>query len=152
MMRLPALVSITLFLAGFAALVSLERGGALREADALAPAAVAADLDDFMLVVHGPKGLKTQIEESLKGSGPADEKAWKAVKARAAVIAYLTDTILSKAQPSKGDKAAWKTKVTEYGTMAKALAKATADKDSDAAKAELGKMGKSCEGCHKAHR
>jgi cytochrome c556 len=111
-----------------------------------------AEVSDFMEVVHGTKGLLGQIRDSMSGGGPADEKAWKAVKARAAILLFLTDTILVKSQPSKGDKASWKEKVADYERLAKALARAADDKDSSAVKSETGKISKSCNACHKAHR
>ena len=112
-----------------------------------------AGLPDFMEVVHGSRGLMGQIRDSLGGGGPGDDdKAWKAVRARAAILLFLTDTILLKSQPSKGDKASWKEKVTDYEHSAKALARAAADKDTSAAKSEVNKMSKSCYACHKAHR
>ena len=129
----------------------LDRGVAGPEANALA-AAAAANVEDFMLVIHGPKGLRTQIQEALAGSGPADAKAWRAVKARAAVIVFLTESILVKSQPEKGDKASWKEKVGEYTGLIRELAKATAAKDVDTSRKTVAKISKGCQSCHKAHK
>ncbi len=111
-----------------------------------------AGLEDFMLVVHGPQGLKTQIKEALKGSGPADDKAWKTVRARAAVITFLTENILMKATPEKGDKTSWKTKVNDYYKLTKALNGAAGEMDLSRANTELKKLEKSCDACHKVHK
>ena len=111
-----------------------------------------AGLEDFMLVVHGPQGLKTQIKEALKGSGPADDKAWKTVRARAAVVTFLTESILLKAAPEKGDKASWKTKVNDYYKLTRAITGAAGEKDLSRANTELKKLEKSCDACHKAHK
>lgn len=141
-----------LLVAAFLALSLLHVPGRAPGLAALAPPPGGAGLEDFMLVVHGPKGLKIQIQESVTGSGPADEKAWKQVKARAAVIVSLVDTILLKAEPPRGDKASWKTKIAEYARSARALLKACSEQSSTAAKAETAKMTAGCQGCHKAHR
>jgi hypothetical protein len=110
-----------------------------------------AGLEDFMLVVHGPKGLLKQIQETV-GAGSIDDKAWKSLKADASIMSFLTDSILQKSSPSKGDKASWKSKVGEYAKSVKALAKGAGEKDASALKSEVEKLKKSCEGCHKAHR
>ncbi len=120
---------------------------------AAAPAVASTlSVSDYMLVVHGPKGLHSQIKEAVTGSGPADDKAWKALKARATTIVYLADLVLARAKPEKGDAASWKSKVGEYQKVALALAKAAVAKGSEDIKTEVGKLSKMCEGCHKAHK
>lgn len=120
---------------------------------AAAPAVASSlSVSDYMLVVHGPKGLYSQIKEAVTGSGPADDKAWKALKARATTVAYLADLVLARAKPEKGDAASWKSRVGEYQKVAVALVKATVAKDSEDIKTEVGKLAKMCEGCHKAHK
>ncbi|MBI4606796.1 MAG: cytochrome c [Planctomycetes bacterium] len=123
-----------------------------RQASALAVAGAAPTVSDFMLVVHGTKGLRGQIDEATKGGGPSDEKAWRTLKARSAVLVYLTETILKPSVPEKGSKASWNAKVGEYLKTAKAVAKAAGDEDLDGITVEVAKLTKGCEGCHKAHR
>jgi hypothetical protein len=142
----------SLLVAAFLALSLLHVQGHPPGIAALAPPSGGAGLEDFMLVVHGPKGLRTQIQESIAGSGPADDKAWKMVKARAAVIVSLVDSILLKANPERGDKASWKAKTAEYEKIARALLDACSEQSSSGIKAELAKMLKSCQACHKAHQ
>ena len=145
-------IAAFVLLAAFLALV-LGRGdwNSAPEAAALA-AEKGVGINDFMLVVHGQKGLRTQIKELLGAGGPKDDMGWNGLRARAAVITFLTETILEKAAPPKGDKAAWKTKVDEYLKIAKALTKAAEDRDAAAMKIEDAKLTKSCEACHKAHK
>jgi cytochrome c556 len=107
---------------------------------------------EFMLVVHDGQGIIPQMRTVLNGAGPADEKAWKALSARAAIITSLTETILIPRVPGKGDKASWKAKVGEYHKAAVGLFKATSTKNLSASKAEFAKISKSCTACHKAHR
>lgn len=110
-------------------------------------------LSDYMLTVHGgPKGLHALIKEAVTGSGPADDMAWKAVKARAVTISYLAEQVLAKAKPEKGDAASWKAKVGEYQNALKAMTKAAEAKDAGAVNAGAGKVAKMCEACHKAHK
>jgi cytochrome c556 len=107
---------------------------------------------EFMLVVHDKQGILPQVRQALTGAGPADDKAWKAVHARAAVIATLGEAILSKKLPDKGDKASWREKVGSYLASAKALEAAAASKNAEKARTEAGKLQKSCNACHKAHQ
>lgn len=142
---------------GFFLLVGVVLGCLLTQGEPLPVSAALAEekgagIPDFMEVVHGTKGILSQVRDLLAGDGPADEKAWKAVKARASILLFLTDTILLKSQPSKGDKASWKEKVADYEQLAKALARAAAGKDPSAAKSEVNKISKSCNACHKAHK
>ena len=136
----------------FAFLVHCSRGALLLRPAAALPAEEKAEVSDFMEVVHGTKGILGQIRDCMSGGGPADDKAWKAVRARAAILLFLTDSILVKSQPSKGDKASWKEKVTDYERSAKALAMAAWEKDSSGVKSQVNKISKSCNACHKVHR
>lgn len=148
LLSLAALTAIgVLCVLGRDGLAPERSGGVVHAADT-----AELGIDEVMLVVHGPKGLRSQIQEGVTGSGPADDKAWKALQARAATIVYLGEAILAKAKPEKGDAASWKTKMGEYNGQARALASAVDGKDSAAIKSSLGKIAKSCEGCHKAHR
>ena len=124
--------------------------------DGSAPAAQAAakglSIMDLMLVVHDPNGLLIQVRRALQGTGPADEKAWKSVQARAAVITSLVETILVPASPAKGDKASWKQKTSAYLAAVKALAAAATKEDAATAKDAVTKLSKSCTPCHDAHK
>lgn len=120
-----------------------------------APAAAAAkglSIADLMLVVHDGKGLLVQVRQSVRGAGPADDKAWKSVQARASVMVSLVESTLVPASPQKGDRASWKQKVTSYYSAVKALAAAAAKEDAGAAMEAATKVSKSCLPCHDAHR
>ena len=111
-----------------------------------------ADPERWRFLTGEPARVKALIQEGVTGSGPADDKAWRVLNARAQTIVHLSEVVLAKAKPEKGDAASWKTKVGEYTAMARSLAKAVGNKDMSAAKTELGKLTKNCEGCHKAHK
>ena len=122
-----------------------------------APAGVSAEekgpgIAEFMLVVHDRQGMLPQVRQALTGSGPSDDKAWKAVSARATIIATLGEAILTKKLPKQGDKASWREKVTSYNASAKALANAATAMNLATARTESAKLQKSCNACHKAHQ
>jgi hypothetical protein len=120
-----------------------------------APAEAAAkglSITDLMLVVHDGKGLLGQVRTAVRGEGPADDKAWMSVKARAAVIVSLIESALVPASPAKGDKASWKQKTTSYLGSAKALAAAATKENAAAAYEATTRLLKSCTPCHDAHK
>ena len=144
-------VSIALVCLATSAALYLVPPGECSPPVAEAWAGPSAGLTDFMLVAHGQKGLWNQMSEASKGTS-IDDKAWKTMQARANVLVYLGETILVKATPEKGDKASWKTKTTEYMGVVRNLAKAAGAKDAGAVSAELTRLAKGCESCHKLHR
>lgn len=105
-----------------------------------------------MIVVHGPDGLRAQIQQAAESSGPLDAKAWKGVKARALIIKSLNESILMKGTPEKGSKASWTSMVKDYSKLVDALAKACEGENIPGIKDAVGKISKSCNGCHKAHK
>jgi hypothetical protein len=111
-----------------------------------------ATISDFMVVVHDPQGLLAQLQKSMAGGGPADDKAWKGVKARAVIIPALAEDILTRQSPQKGAKSSWKQHVDGYLRIARRLAEAAAAEKAATVKAELLEIKKTCDNCHKAHR
>ena len=128
----------------------VRAGGA--EASAAALVDPAATVADFMQVVHGPKGLRMQVQAALSGSGPADDKAWRMVQARAAILGLLTTEILQNAKPQKGSPDSWKALVNEYQKSSEDLILATRAKDRRASFEHVALLGRSCKSCHKAHK
>ena len=132
------------------ALSSLERNAAL---PVLLADEGGATISDFMIAVHkGKTSLMGQITASLKEPGPANDKAWKAVKARALVSASLVDSILANQTPQKGEKSSWDGLVAKHGMQFKKLAAAAESQDLSAATAEAKSLKRSCGGCHKPHK
>ena len=147
-----SLLVLAMTVAGFAVVFSRAGGSSSGNGGAVSAEEKGPGIAEFMLVVHDKQGILPQVRQALTGAGPADDKAWKAVHARAAVIASLGESILSKKLPDKGDKASWRTHVGSYLASAKALEAATASKSAEKARAEAGKLQKSCNACHKAHQ
>ena len=143
---------LALAVAGCALVFSRQGGSSPENGGTVSAQEKGPGIAEFMLVVHDKQGILPQVRQALTGAGPADDKAWKAVHARAAVIATLGEAILSKKLPDKGDKASWREKVGSYLASAKALEAAAASKSAEKARTEAGKLQKSCNACHKAHQ
>jgi hypothetical protein len=143
---------LALAIAGLAIIITRPRGSSAGSSGTASAEEKGPGIAEFMLVVHDKQGILPQVRQALAGEGPADDKAWKAVHARASVIASLGESILAKKLPDKGDKASWREKVASYLASAKALEAATASKSAEKARTEAGKLQKSCNACHKAHQ
>ena len=122
------------------------------------PAAFAAEggarISDVMVVVNGGgrTGLMGELKAAMMGSGPATAKAWKAVRAKGAVIASLATNVMAKQSPRKGDEASWKQKVAAYASLGNSVAAAAATQDLAAASKAVKTMSRACSGCHKLHK
>lgn len=148
---LAGLAALALLLFAVSLIMPLRpRLSSLRAFAALADQA--ATVGDFMQVVHGPNGLRMQIQGALRGSGPADDKAWRAVEARAAILCLLTTAILETAQPEKGSLDSWKTQVAEYKKVTESLSLATRAKNRRASFERVTVLARSCKSCHRAHK
>jgi cytochrome c556 len=108
----------------------------------------AASIDEIMRKVNGGKGLqKKQLPDALKAS-PVD---WSAVQKLTKEYTELCGD-LGKNDPPKGDKASWAKLTKAYADSAKKLNDAATKKDKDALLAAHTAIGKTCGGCHKAHK
>lgn len=104
------------------------------------------DIGEFMKKSHGKAGLRQKITTAVLKEKDFDS-------AKEVAKEWLTEAQkLSKATPPKGEKAAWERTATAYCKQVKALSDACTAKDGDKAKAALDAIGKSCGGCHKAHK
>ena len=124
---------------------------------ARSPAALAeedgATIADIMVVINsGKDSLLGQIKTAMRGSGPATGKAWRAVEAKGAVIATLGTDVMIKQTPPKGSRTSWRRKMAAYTKLAKSLAAAAAQEDFRAASNAVKSLGRSCNGCHRAHK
>lgn len=134
----------------------LSRGSFHAQVDvraALADEAADADIVDFMVVVNaGKTSLWRQIRDAIAEPGPGNDKAWKGLKARARVAAFMTEEILTSYELKKGEKASWDEQVAKYKDDFEKLAEAAEKKDLDAAKEAVNALKRSCRSCHKPHR
>ncbi len=95
----------------------------------------------------GPKSAGGVLKTQLKSAAPA----WDSVKESTEKFAKLAPS-LEKADPAKGDKAAFQELAKAFAVNAKALNAAAEKEDLAATKAAFGKIGASCKTCHSAHR
>jgi cytochrome c556 len=108
----------------------------------------APSIEEIMKKVNGGKGLqKKQLPDSLKAS-PVD---WPAVQKLTKEYAELA-AALGQNDPPKGEKASWAKLTKAYADAAKKLNDAAEKKDKEALLAVHNQIGKSCGGCHKAHK
>tara|TARA_B100000029_G_scaffold345769_1_gene338133 strand:- start:111 stop:566 length:456 start_codon:yes stop_codon:yes gene_type:complete len=146
-------IACTILAVAFSTLVALS---SLRQPETL-PLLLAdeggASISDFMLVVHrGKTSVVGQTQADLKEPGPANNKAWAVIQARATIVAGLIDSVLAKQTPEKGEKSSWDEQVAIHRDQFKKLAAAAGKKDLAAATAELKTIKRSCGKCHKPHK
>lgn len=105
----------------------------------------AYEISEIMKKGHGAKGL-------LKGIG-AHVKAgeWDEAKTDAELLKAF-GTALGKNKPDKGDTKSWEKLTKAYKENTENVYKAVVKKDAKAANDNLGKIGKSCKGCHDSHK
>jgi len=104
-----------------------------------------------------------EVMKKINGKGATTEGAklktaltkkptdWTAVQTTTREIATLT-AALAKNEPKKGDAASWKKFADAYAAQGKALDEAAEKKDLAATQSAFQQMGRSCMGCHRAHR
>lgn len=107
-------------------------------------------IGDVMRAVNGPSGVRGGIAQSL-GEAPRDEKDWKLLRARAAVMAD-SGVLLMSLKPSKGTAASWRRHAASYRDAAAALAAAADRRNSDEARLAFDRLNTSCGRCHADHR
>ncbi len=106
-----------------------------------------ATIEDIMTKGHKKGGFRDQINIELKKGTPD----WTAVQTAASEFKTLAED-LGKNKPPKGSEASWKKACDEYFGYVKELDAATQQKNKSKSVTALGKIGKTCTGCHNAHR
>ncbi len=87
------------------------------------------------------------LGEQLKGSGPADDKAWDTAACHAACLNELSYLLMDDGRCPDG---AWAGAVKSLREGSAAALKAAHEKDLDATKAGFKQATESCTACHKA--
>ena len=94
----------------------------------------------------------TGAKSLLKGVGvQVKEGKWEEAKDGAKMLKAFGES-LGKNKPPKGEETSWKKLTEQYKENTAAVAKAVDKKDAKGATDALGKIGKSCMGCHKMHK
>ena len=144
-------IAIPLALVAVALVVTLSVSPSSDPVAAAAEESKLAVVDIMVVANAGPNSLFGQLKGMLKGDGPADEKAWKQVKARTQVLATLAG-LMKKSKPKKGDAASWKEQTEGYEAALKKLAAAAAAANAAGTAEEAKLVGRTCGGCHKPHK
>lgn len=95
----------------------------------------------------GPKSVHQSVGKQLKGEEPLWDDIIKLTKEYVSQCSFM-----EKNKPDVGDADSWAKFCKSYFEDAKALEVAVGKKDKKASLAAWTKIGKSCEGCHDAHR
>jgi dienelactone hydrolase len=114
------------------------------------PVRPAVSIADVMRAVNGPAGIRGGIAQSLNVS-PREEKDWKLLRARAAVMAD-SGTLLLGLRPSRGDATRWQRHTASYRDAAAALAAAADRRDLADARRAFDRLNGTCGKCHADHR
>jgi hypothetical protein len=118
--------------------------------DAAQPALPFVSIADVMRAVNGPTGVRGAVAQSLS-EAPRNEKDWKLLRARAAVMADA-GVLLMSLKPTKGTAATWQRHAVSYRDAAATLvAAADRHKVADARQA-FDRFNKTCNRCHADHR
>lgn len=105
-------------------------------------------VEDIMKAVNKKKGgLHADVADLLK-AGSID---WATVQDKTKKYSAMAD-FLGKNDPPQGDKSSWEKLTKAYAADANTLNTAAQKKDKAGATAAMGKLQKSCMGCHKVHR
>jgi cytochrome c556 len=102
-------------------------------------------IEEIMKKGHGSKGLLKGITAEVKTA------KWDDAKNDAKLLKAF-GVALGKNKPPRGAEASWKKLTEQYKENTVAVAKAVDKKDAKATTDALGKIGKSCKGCHDNHK
>jgi carboxymethylenebutenolidase len=108
-----------------------------------------AAIADIMRAANSPTGLRGALIRSL-AKEPEDTRAWKQVRAEAALLAEAV-ALLEKLKPPKGPHS-WQEQVHAFQQTALRIVSAADQHDFAAARRRLEQLGNQCAGCHKSHR
>lgn len=109
-----------------------------------------ATIADLMRAVNAPTGVRGQLALSLQEL-PADEKAWKLVGSRAALMADSGELLVT-LTPPQGSTASWLRHTIAYRDAAAAISAAAGRHDLAAAQQALLRLNETCGKCHLDHR
>jgi dienelactone hydrolase len=107
-------------------------------------------IDDVMRAVNGASGMCGDVSQSLN-EGPREEKDWRLLRARAAIMAD-SGVLLMSLKPPKGSASGWQRHATAYRGAAAALAAAADRRNIDEARQAFDRLKKNCDRCHADHR
>lgn len=106
-----------------------------------------AQVIDIMTGIQKPN--MTKLSTASKKAAPSTDKEWKELQTGAALL-NETGFILTEAGRTKDD--VWTKACADLRAAAAGAAKAVEEKNFDAFKAQVPKIGAACQSCHDAHQ
>ena len=94
--------------------------------------------------------IRAAIQEAAKDPGPADDRAWRAVQAKAVMLQESAQLLMVGTRVK--DQEAWAKAANAFGDVGANIAKAAEEKNLPAFQAAVGAMTASCMGCHSTYR
>ena len=93
---------------------------------------------------------RAAIQEAAKDPGPADDRAWRTIHAKAVMLQESAELLMVGTRVK--DQEGWAKAAKAFSEVGANLAKAAEEKNLPALQAAAGAMGKSCMGCHSTYR
>jgi len=109
-----------------------------------------ASIGDVMRAVNGATGVGGEVAQSL-GEGLREEKDWKLLRARAAIMADAGG-LLMELKPTRGSQSSWRRHAASYRDAAAALAAAADRRNLAEARQAFDRLKTNCNRCHSDHR
>ncbi len=139
MVRKLGRVAACLVAAGCMVAVSVKVAAAQKEDEKV------YEIEEIMKKGHGSKGLLKGIAAEVK------EGKWEDAQKDAKLLKAF-GVSLGKNKPPMGSEESWKKLSEQYKENTEAVFKAAEKQDAKGVTTALGKIGKSCMGCHKEHK
>jgi len=121
-----------------------------RGPDAAQPALPFVSIADVMRAVNGPTGVRGAVAESLS-EAPQNEKDWKLLRARSAVMADA-GVLLMSLKPPRGTAATWQRHTASYRDAAATLVAAADRRNVAETRQAFDRFNTTCARCHADHR
>jgi dienelactone hydrolase len=107
-------------------------------------------IGDVMRAVNGATGVCGEVAQSL-GEGLREEKDWKLLRARAALMSDA-GVLLLELKPPRGTQASWRRHAASYRDAATALTAAVDRRNLADARQAFERLKTTCNRCHSDHR
>jgi dienelactone hydrolase len=128
---------------------------AIRSSDEATSARPFVSIADVMRAVNSPSGPRGGVAQSLgkasTGKASLEEKDWKLLRARAAIMAD-SGVLLMGLKPPRGGPATWQQHAASYRDAAAALVNAADRRNFADARQAYDRLRTSCDRCHADHR
>jgi Dienelactone hydrolase family/Cytochrome C' len=121
-----------------------------RSSDIAQAATPLVSIADVMRAVNGATGVCGEVSQSL-GEGLREEKDWKLLHARAAIMSE-SGVLLMSFKPTRGSQSSWRRHAASYRDAAAALAAAAERRNIAEVRQAFDRLKTNCNQCHSDHR